>query len=59
MPYGQRDRNPDLVENVSTADVEVLGRQRTLTEPKGKTGRVIPPRCGDEYAQIKRKIRTR
>ena len=36
MPYGQRDRNPDLVENVSTADVDVLGRQRTLTEPKGK-----------------------
>ena len=28
MPYGQRVKNPDLVENVSTADVDVPGCQR-------------------------------
>ena len=25
--------NPDLVENISTTDVDVLGHQRELTEP--------------------------
>ena len=40
MPYGQRDRNPDLVENVSTADVDELGRQRNADGAirKGRAG---------------------
>ena len=54
-----KSENPDLVENISTADVDVLGCQWAEWSHHRKTCREIPPCYSDEYArehaQINRK----
>ena len=43
--------NPDLVENISIANVEVFGCQRADGAIVKRCARKKPPRHGDEYAK--------
>ena len=43
--------NPDLVENISTADVDVLGHQRADGAIVVRHAREKPPQHSDEYAK--------
>ena len=49
--------NPDLVENVSTADVDMLRHQKADGAIIEKCAREKPPRHGDEYAKSTHKKR--
>ena len=46
-----KTKNPDLVENVSTADVDVLGYQKADGAITERRAREKPPRHGDEYTK--------
>ena len=43
--------NPDLVENISTADVDVLGHQKADRAIIERRAREKPPQHSDEYAK--------
>ena len=47
----KESENPDLVENISTADVDVLRCQKSDGAIVERHAREKPPQHGDEYAK--------
>ena len=54
-----KTENPDLVENISTADVDMLGCQKADRAIIEKRAREKPPQHGDEYTKNMHRERKR